>query len=176
MQTTIRRCCRRPRTMTLSGQSPIGKIKRPGSRTTVFSFVARRVGGGGSVRRRTTPMLYRTWKPTSSTTMEHFGLRTTGAVKCPERCVTATTRSGSAGRARTRAAREIAVSWKTTATIRRRARRCRGSPQAQSPVSNERGRPASWSRRSLARLRRSQPTQTPGNADRQRIHRTRPEA
>jgi uncharacterized protein (TIGR02246 family) len=30
--------------MTLSGQSPIGKIKRPGSRTTVFSFVARRVG------------------------------------------------------------------------------------------------------------------------------------
>jgi hypothetical protein len=30
--------------MTLSGQSPIGKIKRPGSRTTVFSFVARCVG------------------------------------------------------------------------------------------------------------------------------------
>jgi uncharacterized protein (TIGR02246 family) len=30
--------------MTLSGQSPIGTIKRPGSRTTVFSFVARRVG------------------------------------------------------------------------------------------------------------------------------------
>ena len=29
--------------MTLAGQSPIGKIKRPGSRTTVFSFVARRV-------------------------------------------------------------------------------------------------------------------------------------
>jgi uncharacterized protein (TIGR02246 family) len=30
--------------MTLSGQSPIGKIERPGSRMTVFSFVARRVG------------------------------------------------------------------------------------------------------------------------------------
>lgn len=29
--------------MTLSGQSAIGKIKRPGNRTTVFSFVARRV-------------------------------------------------------------------------------------------------------------------------------------
>lgn len=31
--------------MTLSGQSPIGKIKRPGARTTVLSFVTRRVGG-----------------------------------------------------------------------------------------------------------------------------------
>jgi uncharacterized protein (TIGR02246 family) len=30
--------------MTLSGQSPVGKIKRPGSRTTVFSFVVRVVG------------------------------------------------------------------------------------------------------------------------------------
>ena len=30
--------------MTLSGQSPIGTIKRPGSRTTVFSFVVRRLG------------------------------------------------------------------------------------------------------------------------------------
>jgi uncharacterized protein (TIGR02246 family) len=30
--------------MTLSGQTPIGKIKRPGSRTNVFSFVAHRVG------------------------------------------------------------------------------------------------------------------------------------
>jgi uncharacterized protein (TIGR02246 family) len=30
--------------MTLSGQSPVGQIRRPGSRTTVFSFVARRVG------------------------------------------------------------------------------------------------------------------------------------
>ena len=30
--------------MTLSGQTPIGKVKRPGSRTNVFSFVARRVG------------------------------------------------------------------------------------------------------------------------------------
>ena len=32
--------------MTLSGQTPIGKIKQPGSRTNVFSFVARRVGDG----------------------------------------------------------------------------------------------------------------------------------
>ena len=32
--------------MTLSGQTPIGKIKRPGSRTNVFSFVAHRVGEG----------------------------------------------------------------------------------------------------------------------------------
>ena len=30
--------------MTLSGQTPIGKIKRPGTRTSVFSFVVRRVG------------------------------------------------------------------------------------------------------------------------------------
>ena len=30
--------------MTLFRQTPIGKIKRPGSRTNVFSFVARRVG------------------------------------------------------------------------------------------------------------------------------------
>ena len=30
--------------MTLSGQTPIGKIRRPGSRTNVFSFVAHRVG------------------------------------------------------------------------------------------------------------------------------------
>jgi uncharacterized protein (TIGR02246 family) len=33
--------------MTLSGQTPIGKIARPGSRTNVFSFVARRAGDGG---------------------------------------------------------------------------------------------------------------------------------
>ena len=32
--------------MTLSGQTPIGKIKRPGSRTNIFSFVAHRVGDG----------------------------------------------------------------------------------------------------------------------------------
>jgi len=32
--------------MTLSGQTPIGKIRRPGSRTNVFSFVAHCVGGG----------------------------------------------------------------------------------------------------------------------------------
>jgi uncharacterized protein (TIGR02246 family) len=32
--------------MTLSGQTPIGKIARPGSRTNVFSFVARRAGDG----------------------------------------------------------------------------------------------------------------------------------
>ena len=32
--------------MTLSGQTPIGKIRRPGSRTNVFSFVAHRVGVG----------------------------------------------------------------------------------------------------------------------------------
>jgi uncharacterized protein (TIGR02246 family) len=32
--------------MTLSGQTPIAKIKRPGSRTNVFSFVAHRVGDG----------------------------------------------------------------------------------------------------------------------------------
>ena len=32
--------------MTLSGQTPIGKIKQPGSRTNVFSFVTRRVGDG----------------------------------------------------------------------------------------------------------------------------------
>jgi uncharacterized protein (TIGR02246 family) len=30
--------------MTLSGQTPVGKIKQPGSRRNVFSFVARRVG------------------------------------------------------------------------------------------------------------------------------------
>jgi hypothetical protein len=32
--------------MTLSGQTPIGNVKRPGSRTNVISFVARRVGDG----------------------------------------------------------------------------------------------------------------------------------
>jgi uncharacterized protein (TIGR02246 family) len=32
--------------MTLSGQTPVGKITRPGSRTSVSSFVARRVGNG----------------------------------------------------------------------------------------------------------------------------------
>ena len=32
--------------MTLSGQTPIGKIRRPGSRTNVFSFVAHRAGAG----------------------------------------------------------------------------------------------------------------------------------
>jgi uncharacterized protein (TIGR02246 family) len=32
--------------MTLSGQTPIGKIKRPGNRTNVFSFVARHRGDG----------------------------------------------------------------------------------------------------------------------------------
>jgi len=31
--------------MTLSGQTPVGDIKSPGPRTTVFSFVVRRVGG-----------------------------------------------------------------------------------------------------------------------------------
>jgi uncharacterized protein (TIGR02246 family) len=32
--------------MTLSGQTPIGNIKEPGSRTTIFSFVVHRVDGG----------------------------------------------------------------------------------------------------------------------------------
>jgi uncharacterized protein (TIGR02246 family) len=32
--------------MTLSGQAPIGNIKEPGSRTTIFSFVVHRVDGG----------------------------------------------------------------------------------------------------------------------------------
>ncbi len=32
--------------MTLSGQAPIGSIKEPGSRTTIFSFVVHRVDGG----------------------------------------------------------------------------------------------------------------------------------
>ena len=32
--------------MTLSGQTPIGKVRAPGSRTSVFSFVARRAGDG----------------------------------------------------------------------------------------------------------------------------------
>ena len=30
--------------MTLSGQNPVGNIKRPGARTNVFSFVVHRVG------------------------------------------------------------------------------------------------------------------------------------
>ena len=32
--------------MTLSGQTPIGKIERPGTRTIVFTFVVRRTGNG----------------------------------------------------------------------------------------------------------------------------------
>ncbi len=31
--------------MTLSGQTPVGAVKQPGSRTTVFSFVLRRSDG-----------------------------------------------------------------------------------------------------------------------------------
>ena len=76
--------------MTLSGQTPIGKIKRPGSRTNVFSFVARRVGEGGCVRQRITPTSCPTWKPTSSTTRERFEPRTTRTARSHKRRITGT--------------------------------------------------------------------------------------